>query len=143
MFPEFDQTENNSIILPLKFGILINGNESIDKSKMAENFENVLVEKLVDSAGFEEIDDDPAPIAGGEDEVFRFKGVCDLICYMADKFCRRDWCQAPDSVYVKLLFSCFLKAGTFKKLKDEGGIGADSYKLLNQFMAQIPVKTGG
>ena len=98
---------------------------------MAEQFENLLIEKLVDGAGFEEIDDDPAPIAGGEDEIFRFKGVCDLIGFMADKFCRRDWCQDPDSVYMRLLFSCFTKAETFKKLKSEGSIGADSYKLLN------------
>lgn len=131
LFTEFDETENDAIILPLKYAILINGNDSIDKSKMAASFENLLVEKLTDSAGFEEIDDDPAPIAGGEDEVFRFKGVCELTGFMADKFCRRDWCQAPDSVYVKLLFSCLTKAETFTKLKSEGSIGVNSYKLLN------------
>ena len=141
LFSAFDEMDVNCISIPLKFGILINGNEAVDKSEMAAEFESFLIEKIVDQAGFEETDDDPAPIAGGEDEVFRFKGVLDLIGYMADKFCRRDWCQAPDSVYMKLLFSCLTKAETFKKLKAEESISADSYKHLNCFLTHIPVKT--
>lgn len=104
LFTAFDEADVNPITIPLKFGILINGNDAIDKSQLAKQFETLLVEKIVDQGGFEEIDDDPAPVAGGEDEVFRFKGVVDLVAFMADKFCRRDWCQAPDSVYMKLLF---------------------------------------
>ena len=141
LFTAFDEMDINCISIPLKFGILINGNEAVDKSSMAKEFESFLIEKLVDQAGFEEIDDDPAPIAGSEEEVFRFKGVLDLLGHVADKFCRRDWCQAPDSTYVKLLFSCISKAEIFKKLKAEESIGADSYKLLNQFLAHVPVKT--
>ena len=53
----------------------------------------MLVERLTDSAGFEEIDDDPSPInTEGEDEVFRFKGVLDTLSYMLDKFARREIC---------------------------------------------------
>ena len=98
------------------------------------------MEKIVDQGGFEEIDDDPARVVGGDDEVFRFKGVVDLVAFMVDKFCRRDWCQAPDSVYMRLLFSCFSKAGTLDKLRAEKKISADSYRLLNQFLSVAPVK---
>lgn len=53
----------------------------------------MLVERLTDNAGFEEIDDDCGPIATGEeDEVFRFKGTLDLMAFMLDKFARRALC---------------------------------------------------
>ena len=93
LFNAFDDGGNDAVMLPLKFAILTNGNDSLDKSELLAEFESLLVERLVDSAGFEEIDDDPAPLAGGEDEeVFRFKGVIDLMAYVLDKYGRRDWC---------------------------------------------------
>jgi hypothetical protein len=95
LFNAFDESENDTILLPLKFSILANGNETLDKSELVSELESILVERLVDSAGFEEIDDDPSPIGGeddDEDSVFRFQGSLDLLAYILDKYGRRDWC---------------------------------------------------
>jgi len=93
LFNAFDENGVDSIILPLKFAILINGNDKIDKTPMVSEFQSQLVDRLTDSAGFEEIDDDPAPInTESEDEVFRFKGVLDMLAFTLDKFARREMC---------------------------------------------------
>lgn len=144
LFNAFDESENDIIMIPLKFSILVNGNESLDKSEMLAEFEKLLTERLVDSAGFEEIDDDPAPLGGDdedEDTIFRFKGSLDLMAYMLDKYGRRDWCQQPQSVYLTRIFDCCNKAEIFKKLASEDGISADSFRLLTNFLAQIPIKS--
>jgi hypothetical protein len=71
LFNAFDENAMDAIMIPLKFAILINGNDTIDKSKMTSQFESFLIERLTDSAGFEEIDDDPSCLMT-EDEIFRF-----------------------------------------------------------------------
>jgi len=90
-------------MLPLKFAILINGNETADKTNLVKAFQSHLIERLTDSSGFEEIDDDVCPI-GTEDEVFRFSGVLQTLAYMLDRFARRQLCQEPDSRYMKMVF---------------------------------------
>jgi len=106
LFGAFDDSDNDAIMLPLKFAILTNGNENIDKSNLVEAFQSHLITRLTESAGFEEIDDDVAPINTEEDdEVFRFKGVLDTLAYMLDRFARRDFCQASDSKYMKMVFN--------------------------------------
>ena len=101
----------------------------------------MLVERLTDSAGFEEIDDDPSPInTEGEDEVFRFKGVLDTLSYMLDKFARREICQKQDSPMMKMIYQCLNQSTIFKKLTQEDSIGVDSYKLLCKFAAEAPIK---
>ena len=107
MFAAFDDSGIDAIILPLKFAILINGNDTIDKSQLVSDFQGMLIERLTDSAGFEEIDDDPSPInTEDEDCVFRFKGVLDTISYMLDKFARREICQKQDSAMMKMIYQC-------------------------------------
>jgi len=126
-------------MLPLKFAILINGNDTIDKSQLVSDFKGMLIERLTDSAGFEEIDDDPCPI-NTEEEVFRFKGVIDTISYMLDKFARRDICQKADSPMMKMIYQCLNDSTVFKKLYQEDEISLDSYKLLCEFASFAPLK---
>lgn len=141
LFSAFDGDDVDAITLPLKFSVLINGNEKIAKTDLAAAFEAKLTERLVDSAGFQETDDDPAPIAGGdEDEIFRFKGVLDLAGYFLNKFGRREWCQKADSAHMKMVFNCFNKAQLFKKLAAEDSVSSESYELLTGFLTAVPVK---
>jgi hypothetical protein len=49
----------DAILIPLKFGVLINGNDACDKKPLEKALKEYLVEKLVDAAGFDEVDDDP------------------------------------------------------------------------------------
>ena len=139
LFDAFDEEANDAICLPLKFAILANGNEKVDKTPLAERLYSELKERLVDGAGFEEIDDDPAPL--GEDEgCFRFKGVLELAGHILDKFARRDWCQSPDSIYTRGVLNTISKSCIFEKIQEESDISADSYILINKFLASIPVK---
>jgi len=43
LFTAFDDNEIDAIMLPLKFAILINGNETIDKASMVKDFSSLLV----------------------------------------------------------------------------------------------------
>ena len=131
LFNAFDENAVDAIMLPLKFAILINGNDTIDKSQLVAEFQNLLIERLTDSAGFEEVDDDPSPINTEDaDGVFRFKGVLDTVAFMLDKFARRAICQRPDSDYMKMVYQCLNQSTIFKKLHQEESIGLASYKLL-------------
>jgi len=139
LFSAFDESAVDAIMIPLKFAILINGNDTIDKSQLVNDFKGMLVERLTDSAGFEEIDDDPCPI-NTEDEVFRFKGVLDTLSYMLDKFARRAICQQPDSPMMKMIYQCLNDSTVFKKLYQEDEISLASYKLLCEFASFAPLK---
>lgn len=145
LFTAFDDNEVDAITLPLKFAILINGNDTIDKSKLVSDFQEMLIEKLTDSAGFEEIDDDPCPInTEDESEIFRFKGVLDTLAYILDKFARREICQKPDSAMMKRVYWCVNHSSIFKKLhQEEESISLDSYKLLCKFASEAPLKPIG
>jgi len=140
LFNAFDESAVDAIILPLKFAILINGNDTIDKSQLVSDFQAMLIDRLTDSAGFEEIDDDPAPIGGGEDEIFHFKGILDTLAYMLDKFARREICQKPDSAQMRMIYQCLNQSTVFKKLQQEDSISLDSYKLLCHFASLAPLK---
>jgi len=118
LFNAFDETDNDAIMLPLKFAILINGNDTIDKTGLVEAFQAHLIERLADSAGFEEIDDDVRAINTEDgDDVFRFAGVLDTLAFMLDKFARRSLCLSPDSKYMKMLFNAINQNGLLKKLQ--------------------------
>jgi len=131
-------------MLPLKLAILINGNDTIDKTNLIEAFQGHLIERLTDSAGFEEIDDDVSPIDTEDgDEIFRFKGVLDTLAFLLDRFARRTFCQAPDSKYMKMIFNAINQSAIFKKLAQEDSISRDSFKLLCNFAAIYPVKPKG
>jgi len=141
LFSHFDDNNYDAIILPLKFAILTNGNDSINKANLVANFQSLLVDRLTDSAGFEEIDDDPSPIGGEEeDDVFRFKGVAETLAFMLDKFARRSMCQEADTNYMRMVYGAVNQSMIFKKLKQEDSISQSSFKLLCHFAAIIPIK---
>ena len=142
-FDLIDDNEVDAIMLPLKFAILINGNETIDKASMVNDFSSKLVERLTDAAGFEEIDDEPKPMdTENEDECFRFKGVLDTLAFTLDKFARREMCIKADSTYMKMVYKCLNTSTIFKRLLAEDSISLDSYKLLSNFASLVPIKTG-
>ena len=144
LFGHFDESGIDAITLPLKFAILINGNDTKPKTELVNQFKTMLKERLTDSAGFEEIDDDPCPIdTESEDEVFRFRGVLDTLAYVLNKFARRSICQAPDSEMMKMVYGCINQSTIFKRLFEEDSIGLDSYKLLCNFASLVPVKPVG
>jgi len=139
LFNAFDENAIDAIMIPLKFAILINGNDTIDKSQMTSQFETLLIERLTDSAGFEEIDDDPSCIIADE-EIFRFKGIFGCLAFMLDKFARRSFCLTPESPALRMVFRCINQSTILKKLKQEPRIGQDSYKLLCHFASIAPLK---
>lgn len=139
LFDAFEE-ENDCIDLPMKFGILTNGNETIDKSKLVDQFKSSLLERLEDTAGFKEVDDDCMPQGDEEDEMFHFKGALDILGHVLNTFCRRDWCQTPQSPYLRLLFGTINESKTLSKLHECESICSDSYKLLTSFFAQVPVR---
>lgn len=90
LYSAFDDDGNDCVTIPVKIGILTNGNDTIDKSEMMAELESMLGESLVERAGFEEIDDDCAPLVSGEDgDNFKFANVLSLLAYFLDKMCRR------------------------------------------------------
>lgn len=76
---------NNSVAVGIKFGVLTNGNETIDKSKMASDLKSLLVTWTKAKSGF----DTPAR---DENDVFKFAGAFELIGHLTNAFGRRDWC---------------------------------------------------
>lgn len=101
----------------------------------------MLVEKVTDQAGFEEVDDDPAPCVEDEEGLWRFKGVLSILAHLTDTFGRRTWCQEPNSEGINVVFESVNKSHILMKLKEEKDIGADSFTNLLNFLANIPVKT--
>lgn len=107
---------------------------------MMGELESLLCEILVERAGFEEIDDDPAPLISEDDgENFKFANVLSMLGYLLDKMCRRSQCVAPDSKYLRSIYAIINKSEIFKKLASEKDIGGDSFKLLTDFFKSIPV----
>lgn len=148
LYGAFDESAdgNDALLIPIKLGIIMNGNDTVDKQAMITNCEEYLVDRIVDSAGFAEVDDDPAPI-GGEgsesdaDEIFRFKGIMPLLAHISNAFGRRKLCQQAGSPGLTFIFNCINKSEILSKLAKEEDVGADSYLILNNFLAIIPVKT--
>jgi hypothetical protein len=129
----------DAVLIPIKFGVLINGNDSCDKKKLEGAFAKYLTERVVDQGGFEEVDDDPAPI-DTESEVFRFKGVLSILTHLTNTFARRSFCVEPNSVGLNILYKCINDSKCFEKLREEEDIGADSYTLLLDVLENIPVQ---
>lgn len=50
----FDESNegDDALIIPIKWGILTNGNEKIDKTAMSKSLSEYLLEKITDQAGF-------------------------------------------------------------------------------------------
>merc|ERR1712008_341926 len=97
-------------------------------------FAKMLLEKVTDQAGFEEVDDDPAPCVEDEEGLWRFKGILHILSHLTDTFGRRTWCQEPDSEGINLVFDCVNKSECLMKLKAEEDIGADSFANLLNFL---------
>jgi len=140
LFSAYDDEGNDCIILPMKLGILTNGSpDTAAKKQMTSDFEAQLVETLEEGAGFTEVDDDIAPLVGGDDEsadeMFHFMGALDTVAHLANSFCRREWCQLPNSPYLRMLFGGVNKSATLKNLLKENEISEDSFKLLVTFLA--------
>jgi hypothetical protein len=81
---------------------------------MIANCEEYLVERIVDYAGFAEVDDDPTPIGGegsdSEDEMFKFKGIMPQLAHIANAFGRRELCQKAGSPGLSFIFNCINKS---------------------------------
>jgi len=96
LYGSFDESAdgNDALLIPIKLGIIMNGNDTVDKQAMITNCEEYLVERIVDGAGFIEVDDDPAPVGEGEeeDETFKFKGIMPLLAHLVNTFGRRNLC---------------------------------------------------
>lgn len=92
LYTAFDDDGNDCVTIPLKIGILTNGNDTIDKSEMMGELETMLGEMLIDRAGFEETDEDCAPLVSEDAEIFKFGNVLGLLGYFLDKMCRREQC---------------------------------------------------
>jgi hypothetical protein len=98
LYSAFDESAdgNDALLIPIKLGIIMNGNDTVNKTDMMANCEEYLVDRIVDSAGFIEVDDDPAPIGEGEedeDEIFKFSGILPLLAHITNAFGRRAICQ--------------------------------------------------
>jgi len=98
LFTAFDEDNegDDALIISLKWGILTNGNDKIDKTAMRKSLMDHMIERITDSAGFEEIDDDPAPCIVDEEGPFKFKGVLEILSHLTNAFGRRSWCQEPE-----------------------------------------------
>jgi hypothetical protein len=140
LFETFDETGNDAAILPVKIAILTNGNDIIDKSGMMASLEVLLSDILVERAGFEEIDDDPAPLIGDDDEEkFKFTSPLEMLGYFLDKMCRRKECIAPDNKALRSVYAVINNSGIFKKLSEEKEICVESFMLLTDFLKSVPV----
>ena len=73
----------NPTSIGVKFGVLMNGNETVDKKSIATDLKSILVAYLQKQSGF----GDPLGIES------KFSGAYDLLCHLLDKYARRDWCQ--------------------------------------------------
>jgi hypothetical protein len=129
----------DAVLIPIKFGVLINGNDSCDKKNLENSLKEYLTERIVDQGGFEEVDDDPAPI-DTESGLFRFKGVLSILTHLTNAFARRAFCGEPNQSGVNILYSCINESKCFEKLNSEEDIGADSYTLLLHILENIPVR---
>jgi hypothetical protein len=143
LYSAFDESAETSdpCLISIKWGILTNGNDKLDKTALRASFAAMLTEKIEDQAGFEEVDDCPMPCVADEEGLWRFKGVLSILSHLTDTFGRRSWCQEPDSEGINLAFDCVNKSECLTKLKAEEDIGADSFANLLHFLANVPVKT--
>lgn len=139
LFSAFDDDANDCVTIPVKLGVLTNGNDSIDKSEMMAELESMLSDMLIERAGFEEIDDDPAPLVDNDSEAFKFNNVLEMLGYLLDRMCRRPQCVLPESKVLRSLFATINKTAIFRKLADEKEISTESYLLLTEFFKQVPV----
>jgi hypothetical protein len=111
LYEAFDDDGNDCVTLSVKFGILTNGNDNIDKSKMLEEICKTIAEVLEERAGFEEIDDDPAPLIDEEEpENFKFGTVLETLGYLLDKMARRPQYVTQDSNVLKAIFDAINKS---------------------------------
>lgn len=115
LFSAFDDDAVDCVILPLKIGVLINGNDAIDKSELVGELDQLMAELLTDRSGFEEIDEDSACLGDNDSETFKFRNVIEVFSYFMDKIVNH--LEIPsDSVHIRKLFSFINKSTIFKRL---------------------------
>jgi hypothetical protein len=100
------------VSIGLKFGVLTNGNETINKTAMAGTLQVLLVDWLSRCSGFDEVNSSTQT----DDDVFRFKGAFELLGHLLNAFGRREWCQAANSPYLASVFGAVNQAQTLKAL---------------------------
>jgi hypothetical protein len=111
LYEAFDADGNDCVAFSVKFGILTNGNDNIDKSKMLKGLCIAIAEVLEERAGFEEIDDDPAPLIDEEEsENFKFGTVLETLGYLLDKMARRPQYLIQDSNVLRAIFGAVNKS---------------------------------
>jgi len=98
----------NCVSVGIKFGVLTNGNDTIDKTKMAADLKTLLVQWIKQNSGFDKKRDD--------DDVFKFSGAFELIGHLTNSFGRRDWCQAANSPHLALVFGAVNESGILQAL---------------------------
>ena len=74
------------ITIGIKFGVLTNGNETNDKSKMAKELQELLVKYLQAKSGFDVYS------LFDSDDTYKFSGALELVGHLTNSFGRRDWC---------------------------------------------------
>jgi hypothetical protein len=115
LFSAFDDDAIDCVILPLKIGVLINGNDAIDKSELVAGLDKLMGELLTDRSGFEEIDEDSACLGDNDAENFKFRNVIEVFSYFMDKIVNH--LEIPsDSPHIRKLFSFINKSAIFKRL---------------------------
>ena len=125
---------NNCVSVGIKFGVLTNGNETIDKNKMAADLKSLLVSWLKAKSGF-----DTAPL--DEDSMFRFSGAFQLIGHLTNTFGRRDWCQSAGSPYLALMFAAVTESGILPSQTAKSDQSESNFALLTQVLSQVPVNS--
>lgn len=90
------------------------------------------MERLVETAGLEEIDEDCLPL-GDDSEQFRFKGNLEIFGHLFNRFVRKF--LQPDAPIVKALYESVNKSGIYKKLHEQEDICRESFARACSFMS--------
>jgi hypothetical protein len=125
---------SNCVAVGIKFGVLTNGNETIDKSKMSADLKSLLVSWLKTKSGF-----DTAPL--DEDSMFKFSGAFQLIGHLTNAFGRRDWCQSASSPHLALMFAAVTESGIIAAQTAKSNQTEHNFALLTQVLGQVPINS--
>lgn len=134
LFNSFED-EKSAANISVKFGVLINGNDNVNKAELAQKLQKLLIEWLQMNSGF-----DTQSVS--DDDVFKFRGAFDLIGHLTNTFGRREMCVKADSANLAVMFKSINEAKTLTGLLESNkDITEEQFKLLLQVMAVIPVKS--
>lgn len=133
LYTTYDETEEPLLMLPIKLGILINGNAKLpEPQKLIEILQAYIVERIVETAGIEEVDEDCLPL-GDESEMFRFNGNLEILGHLVNRFVRK-FCT-PEAPIVKAIYESLNKSGLYQKINEQEEICKDSFSRASSFLA--------